>query len=60
MLVIESGGLPRAGQDVPAYAPYFLGEPGITFNYRSVPQPGAALYSNGVSFKNYKLFIIQN
>ncbi len=50
VLVIEAGGLPKPGHDIPAYTSRFLGDPDVNFKYQSIPQPNAALYKNGVSF----------
>lgn len=51
VLLLESGGFPREGYDVPAFAPRFLSDSGVTFHYKNVPQKHAALLNNGVSRK---------
>lgn len=48
VLLIESGGQPRDGHDIPVFTPRFLGDPGVTFQLSSVPQRNAALYWNTV------------
>lgn len=52
VLLIESGGKPREGYDVPALAPRFLSDSGVTFRYKSIPQKHAALLHDGVTWEN--------
>lgn len=48
VLLLEMGGYPREGYDVPAFAPRFFSDSQVTFHYASVPQRHAALQQNGV------------
>ncbi|ODM89062.1 Glucose dehydrogenase [FAD, quinone] [Orchesella cincta] len=48
VLVLESGGIPKEGNEIPALAPGFTSDSDIIFRYTSVPQQNAALSTDGL------------
>lgn len=53
VLLLEAGGIPKDGMDVPAMAPNFIFDPSVTFQYKSVPQK-AGLAHGGVKQCGYQ------
>lgn len=59
MLVLETGGWPKDGMDVPAFAPTFLGDPDVNYLIPTLPQTNAGQRNdNGVSVYLYLILHI--